>query len=250
MRLVGHVAIVTGAARGIGTEYARGLMREGAKVVAADILDELGEATARTLRSEGGEALFVHVDITDEESTRSLANTALETFGRIDVLVNNAALFADLQLMPLLETPLDYWNQVMAVNVTGALLCAKAVVPQMKTQGRGKIINQASDAAYRIRNVYGVSKLGIIGLTTGLARELAPHNITVNAISPGPTLTDTTIAMTGSSGRLDAMVAAIPMGRAGNPDEHVGTLVYLASDDSSWVTGQVICVDGGQVMRP
>jgi NAD(P)-dependent dehydrogenase (short-subunit alcohol dehydrogenase family) len=196
------------------------------------------------------EAVAVHVDITDQASVRAMAALAKDAFGGVDILVNNAGLMAELSRNPpAIQTPIDEWNRVLAVNLTGALNCCQAVVPQMQERGGGKIVNQASAAAFPANTVYGISKLALVGLTHTLARELGPVGINVNAIAPGYTMTDAAKALPRDetlSRMLDMMVA---MRGEGRPDELVGALLLLCSDAGSWITGQVLNVDGGLVMR-
>ena len=245
MRLKDRVAIVTGAAQGIGEAYATRLAREGARVVVADIQTEKGEGVAKSLRDAGAEASYVYLDVTKEDAVSEMASRTIDQFGRIDILVNNAALYYGIKLTPLLESDLAYWNRVFEVNLTGVFLCCKAVAPYMIQQKSGKIVNQSSAGAYGGRFHYSIAKLGVIGLTIGLAKELGPHGINVNAIAPGPILTEATLASGG--GGIPAMAAQMPLRRAGSPEDLVGTVVWLVSDDSDWVTGQTISADGGLI---
>ena len=251
MRLKDKVAIVTGAARGLGQVYAIRLAREGAKVVATDIQDS--SATAGEIKKMGGQAITVRTDVTNEESTREMAQKTIEAFGRIDVLINNAAIFAEILKRPFWEIPAEEWDAVMAVNLKGPFLCAKAVYPQMKKQGKGKIINLASGTFYKgTPNFlhYVVSKGGNVAITRAMAREVGDAGICVNAIAPGFTVTDylKEHPMDGPEVHK-SIIASQCIKRAQTPDDLIGTIVYLASDDSDFVTGQTILVDGGSALN-
>ena len=236
----GKVAIVTGGGGGIGEAYATGFAAAGAKVVVAELDKEGGERVAEAIRSSGGEATFVHTDIGSEESTQQAAAAAVEAFGGIDFLVNNAAVFKDMKLSSLLQVEWDYYKFFMNVNVDGALLMTRACYGSMVERGGGSIVNQSSTAAWMGVGYYGLSKL---------ARELGPSNIRVNAIAPGPTDTEA-LNKTTTVEFQQQMVASFPLPRLGQPVDMVGTALYLCSDASQWVTGQIIAVDGGQIVRP
>jgi NAD(P)-dependent dehydrogenase (short-subunit alcohol dehydrogenase family) len=245
----GKVAIVTGGGGGIGEAYATGFAAAGAKVVVAELDKEGGERVASAIRTSGGEARFVHTDIGSEESTQQAAAAAIEAFGGIDFLVNNAAVFKDMKLSSLLQVEWDYYKFFMNVNVDGALLMARACYGSMAERGGGSIVNQSSTAAWMGVGYYGLSKLAINGLTQSLARELGPSNIRVNAIAPGPTDTEA-LNKTTTVEFQQQMVSSFPLARLGQPEDMVGTALYLCSDASKWVTGQIIAVDGGQIIRP
>jgi NAD(P)-dependent dehydrogenase (short-subunit alcohol dehydrogenase family) len=250
MRLKDKVAIVTGGAQGIGKAYVSRLSEEGAKVVIADILD--GKEVEEAVRSKGGEALALQTDVTDEQSTREMADKTVQRFGGIDVLVNNAAFFSSIVKKPFYEISGDEWDAVLRVNLKGPFLCSKAVYPQMKKQGKGKIINISSGTFYkglpRFLH-YVTSKGGIVGFTRSLAREVGDAGICVNTIAPGYTETEILSANPQDSEQaLGAIVASRCFKRAEKPEDLTGTLVFLSSDDSDFITGQTIIVDGGSAL--
>ena len=245
MRLRDRVIIVTGGAKGIGRVYCQGVAAEGAKVVVADVADP--KPTVKEIEAAGGQALGVECDVAREEDTRRLATETLARFGRIDVLVNNAAIYGTIVRRPFMEIPVEEWDRVMAVNLRGLFLCARAVFPTMKAQGKGKIINIASSTFFKgVPNYihYTTSKGGVVGFTRSLARELGEHGIRVNAISPGFTLSGDNEANASEESK-EANVQARMLRRAEVPADLVGTLVFLASDDSDFITAQTILVDGG-----
>ncbi|MEU1526236.1 SDR family oxidoreductase [Nocardia rhamnosiphila] len=247
-RFTGRTAIVTGAARGIGEVYAQALAAEGASVVVADLNEEGGTAVAEKIVADGGTASFHTVDVSDPESAKALADFTVEKYGRIDHLVNNAAIYGGMKLDLLLTVPWDYYKKFMSVNLDGALVMTRAVWENMAANGGGSIVNQSSTAAWVYSGFYGLAKVGINGLTQQLATELGGSHIRVNAIAPGPTDTEATKTTTPASMVKD-MVNRLPLKRMGTPDDMAGALLYLLSDDASWVTGQIFCVDGGQVIR-
>lgn len=247
-RFTGRTAIVTGAARGIGEVYAQALAAEGASVVVADLNEEGGTAVAEKIVADGGTASFHTVDVSDPESAEALADFTVEKYGRIDHLVNNAAIYGGMKLDLLLTVPWDYYKKFMSVNLDGALVMTRAVWENMAAGGGGSIVNQSSTAAWVYSGFYGLAKVGINGLTQQLATELGGSNIRVNAIAPGPTDTEATKTTTPAS-MVEDMVNRLPLKRMGTPDDMAGALLYLLSDDASWVTGQIFCVDGGQVIR-
>ncbi|MGV9663963.1 SDR family oxidoreductase [Nocardia niigatensis] len=247
-RFTGRTAIVTGAAQGIGAAYAKALGAEGANVVVADLNAERGEEVAKQITADGGTAAFRRVDVSDPESATALADFTVAEFGAINHLVNNAAIYGDMKLDLLLTVPWDYYKKFMSVNLDGALNVTRAVWQPMITAGGGSIVNQSSTAAWLYSGFYGLAKVGINGLTQQLATELGGSKIRVNAIAPGPIDTEATQTVTPGSIVKD-MVARIPIKRMGTPEDLVGACLYLLSDDAGWVTGQILNVDGGQIIR-
>jgi NAD(P)-dependent dehydrogenase (short-subunit alcohol dehydrogenase family) len=244
------VAIVTGAAGGIGEAYARALAQAGASVAVADLNGAGAAAVADKLAGEGLHAIGVRVDIADPEDAKRMAATVGESFGGIDILVNNAAIMAGIPRAPLHEFDLDWWDRVLAVNVKGALICSQACVGSMIERGGGKIINQSSMGAFYNWGVYGISKLALVGLTYGLAKDLGKHHINVNAIAPGMITSEAGLSLVpiGSASR-EANEAKAAMSVTGSPEDLCGALVFLASPASDYMTGQCLNVDGGFIFR-
>lgn len=250
-RLADRVAIVTGAAQGIGAEYARRLAQEGAAVVCADVVD--AAPIAQEIVAAGGRAIAVHCDVASAESTRAMAAAAVAAFGRIDILVNNAGLFTNLQPKPFDQIDSAEWDRVMAVNVRGPFECARAVAPFMRERGYGKIINIASGTVFKgvpMLLHYVSSKGAVVAMTRALARELGGSGIRVNSLAPGLTASENTRANPFWAGAAaTSNIATRAIQREALPEDMAGTLVYLASADSDFVTGQVLVVDGGSVMH-
>jgi 3-oxoacyl-[acyl-carrier protein] reductase len=242
------VAIVTGAGGGIGQAYAEALAREGAAVVVADINTDGAQKVADGITGEGGTALAVRVDVSDPESAEEMAARALSEYGGIDYLVNNAAIFGGMKLDFLITVDWDYYKKFMSVNLDGALVCTRAVYRKMAKRGGGAIVNQSSTAAWLYSNFYGLAKVGINGLTQQLATELGGQNIRVNAIAPGPINTEANRTTTPQEMVAD-IVKGIPLSRMGEPEDLVGMLLFLLSDQAKWITGQIFNVDGGQIIR-
>jgi NAD(P)-dependent dehydrogenase (short-subunit alcohol dehydrogenase family) len=250
--LEGKVALVTGASvGGIGEVYAGGLAAAGAAVAVADINEDAAKEVAASIDRAAG----FHVDITCGESVGRLAGDVTERFGGVDVLVNNAALMEVLSKGPLLELDLDEWHTAFAVNLTGAFLCTRAVVPSMRERGGGRIVNQISAAAYPPATVYALTKHALAGLTVALARELGPDRIAVNGIAPGMVASaagDRQLQAAAERGvDLRASITAMVAGRGeGAREDLLGALLLLVSSAGDWITGQILHVDGGWVMQP
>ncbi len=251
-RLDGRVAIVTGGANGIGAAYSKALAAEGAKVVIADLSD--GSGIVKIIEQAGGEAMSVIADVTDEAACDQMVAAAVETYGKLDIMVSNAGLYVDLERMDFTEIDAKVWAQVMAVNITGVWHCAKSAAAEMRKNGYGKIINISSGRAFKGGPGmlhYDTSKGAVISMTRSLARELGDDGIRVNCIAPGATETESQAASAGAADfakRKAATVASRALKRAEEPDDLVGICVYLSSSDSDFMTGQTIVVDGGSVM--
>ena len=243
MRLEGRVAIVTGGGIGLGRAYCKALAGEGAKMVVADINAAAAQAVAKEV---GG--LPAIVDVTSEKDTRAMAARALDAYGSIDVLVNNAGMYSSITKRPFTEIPLDEWDRCMAVNVKGVYLCCRAVYPQMKKQRRGKIINISSGTVLGGTPMflhYVSSKGAVIAMTRSLAREIGGDGINVNAITPGLTIADENQKKMLSEEYLAPRRQARAIKRDQYPEDLIGTVVFLASSDSDFITGQTLNVDGG-----
>jgi len=248
MRLKDKVAIVTGGGVGIGKAYAQGLAKEGAKIVVADIQDAEAKKVAADIKQEGGEALAVAVDVTSAEKTQAMAAATLKQYGRIDILVNNAGLYSALKKKNFMEIDGDEWDRVMAVNVKGLWHCVKAVYPAMKQQGKGKIINISSGTMLNGSPFflhYVSSKAAVVGFTRALAREVGTDNICVNSILPGLTISGANQEGVMTPEQLADRRKRRALQRDQYPQDLVGTVIFLASDDSDFMTGQAIAVDGG-----
>ncbi len=245
MNLTGKAAIVTGAGRGLGWAIALRLAEEGAKVAIADIDLKSAQEKAEAIRKTGCESMAVKADVSRWAEVQDLIKQVVTQFGRIDILVNNAGLLGPYYSVD--EYPEEIWNQVISVNLTGTFLCCKAVLPVMKKQGSGTIVNIASVAGKEgnaLMAPYSASKGAIITLTKTLGKELATSNIRVNCVSPALLNTDMAKAMTPEQRAL--LASKIPMGRLGNPEEVASVVKFLVSDESSFVTGQCYDVSGGR----
>jgi 3-oxoacyl-[acyl-carrier protein] reductase len=245
VRLKDKVIIVTGAGRNLGRAYAVRLGQEGAKLVVCDVLD--CAQTAELVQAAGAEVLPLRVDVTNEVQTKEMARRALEQFGRIDGLVNNAGMMRDLGPQTILEVDMNIWDRVFAVNVKGTFLCIRAVYPYMREQRQGKIVNIGSGSMLRASRGresnphYPASKSAVMGLTRALAKELGQHNININTLAPG--ITD--VALTRETVRPSPTDSGRAFNRVGVPEDLTGALVFLLSEESDWVTGQMLVVNGG-----
>ncbi len=252
-RLQDRVIVVTGGAHGIGRAYCEGLAREGARVVVADIDPQGAEESARALSAAGHEALAVCADVAEPGSVAEMAEATIAHFGRIDGLINNAAVFQRpaMSRVPFDQIPVEEWDRLMAVNLRGVFLCCRAVVPSMKQHGGGKIVNISSGTVFfGSTNLihYVTSKAGVIGFTRSLARELGVFNINVNAIAPGLTISTEEV----SEGRMaleQQRLQARSLKRSETPEDLVGTAVFLCTSESDFMTGQTLVVDGGAQMH-
>jgi 3-oxoacyl-[acyl-carrier protein] reductase len=249
--LTGRTVIVTGGGKGIGKVYAQEFARAGANVVTADIDEPAAKAVADALAGEGLNALGLGVDIASEASTNAMAQAALDRFGAIDVLINNASLMSVLPRRSWLEIPVEEWDRVMAVNLRGMFLCCRAVYPAMKARKRGKIVNISSSRVFEgtpNRLHYTTSKAGVVGFTRALSHEVGEFGITVNAVAPGMTLSDTQVASS-SGNYLGARVTGRAIERPQYPEDLVGAVMFLSSPASDFMTGQTLLVDGGKSMH-
>ena len=253
MRLEKQVVIVTGGGMGIGRAYCQRLAQEGASVVVADIVGDAAEAVAAEIRQAEGDAIAVRTDVTSQEATEQMARAAMDRYGRIDGLVNNAGMYQRPAVTrgPFEDIAVEEWDRVMAVNLRGVFLCARAVVPFMKQQRRGKIVNISSGTVFsgtpRFAH-YVTSKAGVIGFTRVLAKELGEWNINVNAVAPGLTLS----LEDGDDPMMEyheARAAGRSIKRIQRPDDLVGTVAFLCSPDSDFMTGQTLVVDGGSAFN-
>jgi NAD(P)-dependent dehydrogenase (short-subunit alcohol dehydrogenase family) len=249
-RLDGKVAIVTGGGGAIGQVYGRALAEAGAAVVLADVNGENAERAAAELREGGARALGVRVDITDRASAEAMADATTQEFGGVDILVNCAALMAEIPFGDLLDVTADLFDAVMRVNVLGAIHCSAAVKASMVERGGGRIINQVSAGAFMPGGLYGISKIGLVNVTATLATTLGPLGINVNAIAPGLVMNDPGFRSLAEDSPIRAAIAGgIPGKKTAPAEDLVGALLLLASDAGAWINGQTISVDGGWIIR-
>ncbi len=248
-QLQGKVAIITGAGQGLGRAYARRLASNGAQVVVADVNESTGNSVAEEVVSRGGQAVFHHLDVTDEASCQVMANDVVRQFGRIDVLVNNAALASALEPKPFWELSIDEWDRVMDVNARGVWLVTRAALPTMRQQRSGRIINVASGLLFHATQPgyfhYIASKGAVLGMSRAMARALGEFGITVNVVAPGNIPTEAFRQLINDPQMGEARLAAQSIKRFGEPDDLAGVVAFLASDDSRFMTGQTLIVDGG-----
>ena len=248
--LSGKVAVITGGAGDIGAVYGHALCEAGASVVLADLDESTTAKIADELTARGFNAIGVAVDVVDVDSTLALASSAIDAFGGIDILVNNAAIMRELPPYGLSNMPVDEWDRVIDVNLRGPLLCTQAVVPSMTERGGGRIINGLSAGAFMAGGIYGISKYALHALTANLASELGSRGINVNAIAPGLVAAESGyVSLAKDSPMRTALEAGIPGKKSGPPEDLVGTLLLLCSKAGDWINGQTILVDGGWVMR-
>lgn len=253
MLLKEKVAIITGSGQGLGKAFAKRFAEEGAKVVVADINFETAKTVSREIEKSRGIAIPIETDVANEESVHKMAKEAIDNFRNIDILVNTAAIYYNLRLAPPEELKVEEWERVLRVNLIGSWLACKAVFPYMKKQGKGKIINISSDVAFA--GVPGFlhyvsSKGGVIAMTRALAMEWGKYNINVNSVAPGYTMTDASLKKVKEVPESKEFVLTRQcFKRLGQPGDIIGTVVFLASEESDWITGQNICVNGGQVLR-
>jgi NAD(P)-dependent dehydrogenase (short-subunit alcohol dehydrogenase family) len=249
MSLNNKVAIVTGSAGGIGKAYAQRLAQDGAAVTVCDVLD--CSETAAQIERMGGKALALKTDVSNEQSTVEMAKKTVDQFGRIDILVNNAAYYGNVKKKAFNDIEEEEWDSLMAVNLKGVWLCCKAVFPFMREIGRGKIINISSGVHFGgipFFLHYVASKGGVVALTRALAREVGQYNITVNAVAPGLTMTKAGQTVNPPD-RVAQVVESQSIKRPEQPEDLVGTVLFLASEDSDFITGQTFVVDGGVCMH-
>ena len=248
MRLEKKVAIVTGGANGIGEAYSRGLAEEGASVVVADIDDKKGKGIVSQIEKAGGRALYVRTDVSSRDDTVKMVDEAVKQFGTVDVLVNYAGILFTASVE---ETTEDMWDKLLAVNVKGLFFCTQAVIDEMKRKKSGKIINISSIAAIGAQDgicAYSATKGAVLTITKVCALELVQHNIQVNAILPGTTNTGMAEAAMANPEWTRMITEGIPMKRLGNTRDLLGAVLYFASSDSDYCTGQSLIVDGGYSM--
>lgn len=249
--LEGQVVVVTGGGKGIGKVYVEAFARAGARVVAADIDGDAARTVADRLLAQRRDVLGLTSDIADPASVAAMVVATEERFGRLDVLVNNASLMSVLPRQNWMEIPVAEWDRVMEVNLRGMFLCCHAAFPLMSRQGRGKIVNIASSRAFEgtpLRLHYTTSKAGVVGFTRALAREVGPFGVTVNAVAPGNTLSETQVSSS-SPEYLATKTEGRAIPRAQLPDDLIGAVMFFASAASDFITGQTLVVDGGRAMH-
>ncbi len=246
------VAVITGGGRGLGRTFALKFAEEGAKIFLPDISLERAEDAVREIKARGGEAAAIETDISSEASTQQMAEKVMAQYGRVDILVNNAAIWYGINAIPWDAWKVDDWSRIFAVNVTGTWLCCKAIAPLMAKQGGGKIVNIASNVA-RVPAAafflpYACSKSAVYTITHSLARALGPENINVNAVAPGLTVTEASMAQTEIEKIFELATSEQAMQRREQPQDLIGAVLFLASSAADFISGQILYVDGGTVM--
>lgn len=248
-RLNGKISIVTGAGKGIGGGIARIFASEGAKVLVVDVAEEWGMKTVNRIKQAGEEASFVKADVSQEKEMEFMAQTAIQRYGRIDILCHNAGIYTNMARIE--EMTVADWDKILSVNLRGTFLSVKACLPQMLKQKYGRILVTSSTTGNRTAIIglshYAASKAGINGFIRNVALELAEHNITVNGVEPGNILTEGMMEVVGEE-YVKANEAVIPMGRLGEPEDIGYAMAFLASDEAKYITGQTLVVDGGQIL--
>jgi 3-oxoacyl-[acyl-carrier protein] reductase len=250
-RLEGRVALVTGAAQGIGAEFAKGLAAEGARVAISDL--DSGQTVVDIIKQAGGDAIDAPCDVSDEASARAAVQKTVEAFGRLDILVNNAAIFTMVDRASFDEITVDDWDRVSAVNIKGVWIMCKEAVPEMRKNSYGKIINISSGRAFKGSTHflhYDASKAAVVGITRSLAREIGGDNICINAIAPGATASENVLKRdTALGATMEGTMKTRALKRIETPEDLVGACLFLASADSDFITGQSLVVDGGSAMH-
>ena len=249
-RLDGRVAIITGAAQGIGAAYAKALAGEGACVALSDILDASAAAIDIEDSFQGAETLVLKTDVSDESQTQKMVADTVAKFGKLDILISNAAMFANVSHKPFFEIPVAEWDQMMAVNVRGPWLCAKAAVPEMRKNGYGKIVNIASGTLFKgVPDIlhYVTSKGAVLAMSRSMSREVGGDGICVNTLAPGLTMSEGVLGSDELMSGRDANLASRALKRYQEPEDLTGAMLFLVSSDSDFMTGQCMVVDGGSV---
>lgn len=254
-RLAGRVAIVTGGGYGIGRAYAHRLAAEGARVIVAELDADAGERVVKEIVSNGHDAVAIGTDVAEEQSVIDMVKGAIGTFGKIDVLVNNAAMFTKVPVehTSLEDLTFEHFEKVLRVNVLGTWLCSRAVIPDMRTRQYGKIINISSGTVFKGAGgtmlQYVTSKSALLGFTRSLARTVGPEGIRVNCVAPGGTMTDDIDTPERATAMLERARSERAIVKIETPDDLVGIVSFLSSGDSDFITGQTILVDGGAFMH-
>jgi NAD(P)-dependent dehydrogenase (short-subunit alcohol dehydrogenase family) len=249
MRLENKIAIITGGGDGIGQSSAVLFAKEGASVVIADIDPQRGKKTVDMIKAENGKSMFVEVDISREDSVQNMVKEVIGAYGRIDILVNSAAIFVEATV---LNTTVEDWDNIMAVNLRGMFLCCKYVIPEMIKAGKGSIVNIGSEAGitgFKNQTAYDTSKGGVVNMTRCLALDFAEHNIRANCVCPGTTETPMVkkaIEIAPDPAKARRSFEARPLLRLGRPEEIAAGILYLASDESPYATGAILSIDGGK----